>query len=94
MCLKWKPNIIVVVVVVVLPSNVDSLKGRRGAMFQTPPTYTQDPTSQGRAASGTGGNCRFPPFLPMRDRAPRRFLGTRTKIHAADDPPLTFVYGS
>ena len=53
-------------------------------MFHAPPTDTQDPTPHGRAASSTGGKCRIPPFPPMYDRAPRTYLGTRTKIRTAD----------
>ena len=47
------------------------------------PTYTQDPTPHERAASSTGGKRHIPPFPPMYNRAPRAYLGTRTKIRTA-----------
>ena len=50
----------------------------------SPSTNTQGFHVTPPAASSTGGNFCIPPFPPMRDRAPRGFLGTRTKIHAAN----------
>ena len=52
---------------------MDSLHGKEGGHFSgRPPLTPRGPTSHERAASSTGGNCRIPPFPPMRDRAPRK----------------------
>ena len=43
-----------------------------GSFFIPPPLTPRGVTPHECAPSSTGGNCRFPPFPPMCDRAPRK----------------------
>ena len=84
-----------VVVVVVLPSNADSLKGWRGGHVSGPlPLTPRIPRHRAARPAVPGGIAAFPLSCLCVTELRVRFLGTRTKIHAADDPPFAFAYGS
>ena len=75
---------------------MDSLKGRRGANVSDPPPLTpRIPRHTNARPAVPGGRAALPPFPLLGVIELRvRFLGIRTKIHAADVRPVPFGPGS